>query len=173
MQKKILVVYASKYGSTAEVAQRIGQVLSKSGADVEVCSVREARNLKTYDAFVLGTAIRMFKPLGAMSNFVFWNKGNIAKKRTAIFSVGLMLKDDTAENRVKAAGYIDPIVKQFPENVSVATFAGKLDYATLPAFFRKMFAQDTSGAMAEGDFRDWEVIQAWAESLPTALGLAA
>jgi hypothetical protein len=36
-----------------------------------------------------------------------------------------------------------------------------------------MFAQDTSGAMAEGDFRDWEVIQAWAESLPTALGLAA
>jgi menaquinone-dependent protoporphyrinogen oxidase len=173
MQKKILVVYASKSGSTAEVAQKIGQVLGQAGTEVEVCAAGNARNLENYDGFVLGTAIRMFKPLGEMRRFVFWNKGKLSKKPVAIFSVGLTLKEDTPENREKAAGYIAPITKQFSAAVSVTAFAGKLDYATLPGFFRQAFAKDTSGAMAEGDFRDWNAIQAWAAKLPALLGLAA
>ncbi|RMG65169.1 MAG: hypothetical protein D6709_03390 [Chloroflexi bacterium] len=33
---KVLVAYASKYGSTTEIAERIGQVLAHAGLDVDV-----------------------------------------------------------------------------------------------------------------------------------------
>jgi hypothetical protein len=36
-----------------------------------------------------------------------------------------------------------------------------------------VFSKDTSGKMAEGDYRNWEAIQAWAATLPSALGLVA
>jgi menaquinone-dependent protoporphyrinogen oxidase len=173
MPKKILVAYASKYGSTAEVAQKVGQVLSHPGITVDVCPVNKVSHLKSYDAVVLGTAIRMFKPLAAMRSFVFWNKGRLASKPTAIFSVGLAMSEDTPQNRTEATKYILPLAVNLTNNKSLAMFGGKLDYQTLPAFFRNIFSKDTSGKMAEGDHRDWNAIQAWAETLPAALGLDA
>lgn len=173
MQKKILVVYASKCGSTAEVAQKVGEVLSQSGASVEVCAAHEVRDIKSFDAVVLGTAIRMFKPLGEMRSFVFWNKGKLARKPTAVFSVGLAMSEDKPENRADATKYITPLVEELANNKSQAMFGGKLDYQTLSPFFRNVFSKDTSGKMAEGDYRNWEAIQAWAATLPSALGLVA
>lgn len=32
---------------------------------------------------------------------------------------------------------------------------------------------DKSGALSEGDWRDWNAIHTWAETLPSELGLAA
>lgn len=172
MVKKVLLVYASKCGSTAEVAQTVGQVLSQSGAAVDVLPVGKVHSLKGYDAVILGTAIRMFKPLGEMRRFVFWHKGTLARIPTAVFSVGLAMTEDTPQNRVDAAKYIAPLVEQLTNNKSLAMFGGKLDYQTLPSFFRMAFSKDTSGKMAEGDYRNWETIHAWANSLPTELGLA-
>jgi menaquinone-dependent protoporphyrinogen oxidase len=172
MEKKILVVYASKCGSTAEVAQKVGEVLRQSGVGVEVRPAHEVHNLKGYDAVVLGTAIRMFKPLGEMRSFVFWNKGKLARKPTAVFSVGLAMSEDKPENRADAIKYITPLVEKLANNKSLAMFGGKLDYQTLSPFFRNVFSKDTSGKMAEGDYRNWEAIQAWADTLPSALGLA-
>ena len=172
MSKKILIVYASKCGSTAEVAQTVGQVLSQSGVAVDVLPARKVRDLKGYDAVVIGTAIRMFKPLGEMRRFVSWYKGKLARIPTAVFSVGLAMSEDMPQNRADATKYITPLVEQLPNNKSLAMFGGKLDYQTLSPFFRMMFSKDTSGKMAEGDYRNWETIHAWANSLPAELGLA-
>ena len=173
MQKKVLVVYASKCGSTAEVAQKVGEVLSQSGLNVEVHAAHEVHDIIDFDAVVLGTAIRMFKPLGEMRSFVFWNKGKLARKPTAVFSVGLAMSEDKPENRADAAKYIAPVVDKLTNNKSLAMFGGKLDYQTLSPFFRNVFSKDTSGKMAEGDYRDWDAIQTWAAALPSVLGLAA
>lgn len=172
MNKKILVVYASKCGSTAEVAQSVAQVLGQSGATVEVLPARKVHDLKGYDAVVMGTAIRMFKPLGEMCRFVSWYKGKLARIPTAVFSVGLAMSEDTPQNRADAAKYIAPLVEQLTNNKSLVMFGGKLDYQTLSPFFRMMFSKDTSGKMAEGDYRNWESIHAWANGLPVELGLS-
>ena len=54
---KVLVGYATVHGSTVEVAQRIGDVLTQQGLDVTVADVKTLTHVDGYDAFVLGTAI--------------------------------------------------------------------------------------------------------------------
>ncbi len=60
MGRRILVAYATRAGSTAEVAEVVAGVLRESGAEIEVDvrPVREVRVLAGYDAVVLGTAMR-------------------------------------------------------------------------------------------------------------------
>ena len=43
--KNILVAYASKYGATAEIAEKIGEVLRQSSLDVSVLSVEKVLSL--------------------------------------------------------------------------------------------------------------------------------
>lgn len=56
---RILVAYGTKYGATAEIAERIGAALRDAGADAEVPRAREVRSLDGYDAVVLGSAVYM------------------------------------------------------------------------------------------------------------------
>jgi len=172
MEKKILVAYASKCGSTAEVAHKVGQVLSQSGAEVEVRSAREVRNMEDYDAVVMGTAIRMGRPVGEITSFAKKFSKELAQLPTAVFSMGLSMKEDTAENRAETAKFIAPLVEQLPGKKSTAMFGGKFDLNTVSPILRFMLSKDTSGAMAPGDYRDWNAIDSWANSLPAELGLA-
>lgn len=56
---RILVAYGTKYGATAEIAERIGAALRDAGADAEVRRAREVRSLDGYDAVVLGSGVYM------------------------------------------------------------------------------------------------------------------
>ncbi|MFD8565442.1 flavodoxin domain-containing protein [Streptomyces sp. NPDC059639] len=57
-EPRVLVAYGSKNGSTAEIAERIGDVLSKAGCATAVCPAREAADdVAAYDAVVLGGAL--------------------------------------------------------------------------------------------------------------------
>lgn len=172
MAKKILVAYASKCGSTAEVAQKVGQALSQAGVEVEVRAAHEVKTIKEYDAVVMGTAIRMSKPLGEMTNFAKKFNKELVLLPTAVFSLGLSMKADTPENRAETAKFIAPLVEQLPSKKSTAMFAGKFDLETLSPILRFMLSKDTSGEMAPGDYRDWNAINTWANSLPVELGLA-
>jgi menaquinone-dependent protoporphyrinogen oxidase len=57
MRPRILVAYASRAGSTAEVAEVIGRVLREGGPEVDVCPVGAVHSLAGYDALVFGSAI--------------------------------------------------------------------------------------------------------------------
>ena len=55
--KSILLAYASRYGSTQEVAETIAAALREAGLEVELQPMRDVRRLEPYDAVVLGAAI--------------------------------------------------------------------------------------------------------------------
>ncbi len=57
MKKKTLVAYATKRGSTAEIAEKIGEVLKRRQIQVDVLPVREITDLSPYKTVILGTAI--------------------------------------------------------------------------------------------------------------------
>ena len=52
-----LVAYASKFGSTREVAERVATRLRDCGFDTEVSAAGEVRSLDGYDAVVFGGAL--------------------------------------------------------------------------------------------------------------------
>lgn len=57
MGTKILVAYASRAGSTSEVAEVIGQELCSAGAQVDIRPINEVKNIESYQAVVVGSAI--------------------------------------------------------------------------------------------------------------------
>ncbi len=101
--KKILVAYASRYGSTAEVAQAIGAQLSQRGATVDVCSVADVRDLASYDAVVVGSAIRMGQWLGAATKFVEANQAALRQVPVAFFTLHILALGDGAASQQERA----------------------------------------------------------------------
>jgi menaquinone-dependent protoporphyrinogen oxidase len=162
---KVLVTYATKAGSTGEVAEAIGQALCAGGAAVvvDVKPVKEVSDVSGYSGVVVGSAIRMGRWLPEAVKFVESQKAALAVMPVAYFQVSGFLKEDTPENRQEAATYLGA-VRALAEPVSEGLFAGKMDYSKL-SFFDRTIAKIVGSA--EGDWRDWDAIRAWAGELLT------
>ena len=161
MKQRILVAYASKAGSTGEVAAAIGQTLAVNGAVVDVYPIEEVPNIQDYQAVIVGSAIRAGRWLAAATRFVETHQSYLSHIPTAYFTCCMGLSEETEENRRKALGYMDP-VRRMVTPLAVGAFAGKMDYSKL-SFLDQMMVKAIG--VPEGDFRQWEAIRAWAGSL--------
>jgi menaquinone-dependent protoporphyrinogen oxidase len=166
MAEKILVVYATRAGSTAEVADFIGKTLAKRGAGVDVRPVKNVKSLDGYTAVVAGSGIRAGRVYSEITDFVKSHKNDLDKIPTAFFIVNMTLKDDTPENRKIVDAYLAPLRAEV-QPVDVGLFAGTMKYARLGFFAR--FAVTRMVKTPEGDFRDWNAIEAWANALAPKL----
>ncbi|MEA1978131.1 MAG: flavodoxin domain-containing protein, partial [Chloroflexota bacterium] len=57
MDTRVLVAYATKYGATAEIAEKIGQVILQAGFETDVLPTDSVSDLAPYQAIVLGSAV--------------------------------------------------------------------------------------------------------------------
>lgn len=163
---KILVAYATKAGSTAEVAAEIGRVMeNKGGCQVDVHPVGKLKDVDSYDAVIIGSAIRAGKWLPEAMKFVEKHRDALSQIPVALFTVCLTLSEDTEENRRTVAAYLDP-VREMVQPVDIGLFAGVMDYSKLSFLLRLMMKKMGS---PEGDFRDWEAIRDWAGQVHTSL----
>lgn len=55
--KSILLAYATRFGSTQEVAEAITATLREAGIEVELQAMQDVESLDGYDAIVLGAAL--------------------------------------------------------------------------------------------------------------------
>jgi menaquinone-dependent protoporphyrinogen oxidase len=164
MNKKILVIYAGNYDSTKEIAQFIAGIIGEMGGNIEVRSVDEHPGIASYDAVIIGSAARMDKLLGKTLRFARRRANDIRQKTTAYFVTCITMKNDTPENREKAWGFLQPLC-QIKEPVGIGLFGGKLEYNRIGFLWKTLARQDKTGTMAEGDFRNWEQIKAWAKEV--------
>jgi len=79
MNDKVLVVYATKYGSTAEIAERIGQVLREAGLGADVQPADRVGDLGSYDAVVLGSAVYVGQWRKEAAKFLEVNEATLAR----------------------------------------------------------------------------------------------
>lgn len=158
MSKKILVAFATKLGSTIEVAQVIGNIISQNGAAVDVKPIKEISDISGYDATIVGSAIRMAQWLPEATDFIKKHQSQLNKKSTAIFSVHILNLDNDPESQQERLAYTKSI-KEILSPKAEAFFAGKIDQSQLSFFERLLFKMIKS---PEGDFRNWEAIRNWA-----------
>jgi menaquinone-dependent protoporphyrinogen oxidase len=170
IQKRALIAYASRCGSTGEVADTIGQVLFETGASTDVRLVEKVNDLGPYRTVIVGGAVRKGRWLPEAVDFIKRHRDALRQVPTAYFVVCLTMKDDTPENRSKALSYLDPVREETPQiqPVDIGLFAGAVDFAKL-SFVEKSILK--AKGVAEGDFRSWPVIRTWAADIcPTLLG---
>ena len=161
MSKKTLVAYVTRGGSTAEIARVIATTLSAQVAEVDLLPLNQVTDLKDYQAVVLGSAVRMSQWLPDAMKFVEQHQAQLSQVPTAFFAVHLMnIRDDEASRRSRQA-YLDPIRKLVSPQKE-AFFAGVGDWKKV-SFVDGLIGKAVKAP--EGDFRDWQAIQAWAEDL--------
>jgi len=162
MAKKILVSYASEYGSTGGVAEAIGKELCSKGAKADVFLARNVKNLSSYQGVIVGSAIYRGKWMPEAINFVKTNSEILRQIPVAFFMVCMTMHQPSEENRRKALAYLDPVLQTIPQvkPVDIEPFAGAMHYSNLSWLNKKIIQ---SKEVPEGDFRDWEAIRAWAK----------
>ena len=164
---KLLVTYASKYGSTAEIAEVIGKELRKREYEVEVKPVDQVGSLAGYDGFVIGSAVYAGSWMKTAAKFLRSNQELLAGHPVWLFSSGPTSEGDPneimdgwnfPENLIKVRETIKP--------EEVILFHGQLNLDKLN-FAEKMIIKSVKATV--GDFRDWLVIRGWARSIDLEL----
>jgi menaquinone-dependent protoporphyrinogen oxidase len=167
VDKQVLVAYATKYGATAEIAEKIGEVLRQAGLDADVREVTQVSNLSAYEAVVLGSAVYIGQWRKEAARFLRDNEAELARKPVWLFSIGPTGKGDPVEltQGWRFPGKLQPIADRIHPR-DVALFHGESDPEKLN-FIEKWMLKNVKAPV--GDFRDWEAITAWAGTIAEEL----
>ncbi|MCK5542235.1 MAG: hypothetical protein KAI40_06045 [Desulfobacterales bacterium] len=166
-KKKILVAYESYCGTTSEVAQSIANVFCKQGAKVDVRHIENVKTVSSYDAVVIGSAVKSSSWYPNAIEFIKVNQVQLKQIPVVYFLTCLALYFDTDEAKNVAKSYFNPVLKAVPEikPKEMQAFGGVLDYSKLNMVYKMvMKSKMKKKGVPEGDFRDFNKIESWAEN---------
>jgi menaquinone-dependent protoporphyrinogen oxidase len=168
--QRVLVVYASRHGATAGIAERIGEVLGSAGLDSVVANAADKPDPTGFDAYVIGSATYIGK----------WERDAIAwvkrhETMLAVKSVWLFSSGPVGTERVTKSG-----ASVLEDPATIAELRPMLHPRGTTVFFGAWDPTLPSATLAEriivrmpamkdllptGDFREWPVIEAWAREI--------
>lgn len=163
MDKKILVTYATRTGSTKEVSEFIGKTLNDNGKAADVLPMSEIKDLSPYKSVIAGSAIQAGKWLPEALDFVGTYRNDLNKVPFAAFLVCMTLAMTKGENyRETVSGWMDP-VRKLVTPVDVGLFKGTLNIKKIPSLSDRLKFRLSVlfGVWREGDHRDWNSIREW------------
>ena len=162
MKEKVLVAYASTYGSTQEVAEAIAAALRESGLEVDFQSMRKVQSLAGYGAVVLGAPLYIMRWHKDGRRFLAQHRDALKGLPVAVFALGPFHDDEKEFQEVRAQ--LDKELAKFPWLTPAATqiFGAKFDPTKLRFPWNLVPALKQ---MPASDIRDWAAIRAWADSL--------
>jgi menaquinone-dependent protoporphyrinogen oxidase len=176
METRALVAYASKYGSTQQVAEAVAATLRESGLAVDVQHMRKVRSLEEYAVIVLGAPFYLGAWHKDAQEFLSRHSDAIVERspagiRVAVFALGPLSADEQGWRAARAA--LDTELAKHPWLRPVATelFGGKFDPGKLRFPDTMIVALPASPlhGIPAGDMRDWTAIRAWAAHLAAEL----
>ncbi|MEW6181447.1 MAG: flavodoxin domain-containing protein [Chloroflexota bacterium] len=158
----ILVTYATRAGSTAEVAEAIAYEIGQFCGRVDVAPVQRVRDLRPYWAVILGSPVRHARWLPEAMAFLSAQRATLRLRLMGVFQVCGVLCQDTPQNREAARQAYEEIRRTFPEfrPLEVGFFGGKVEEEAIP----HLEGGSESEFMA-GDWRNWEEIRNWGRKM--------
>ncbi|MBP2144819.1 menaquinone-dependent protoporphyrinogen oxidase [Methanofollis sp. W23] len=165
MTERILVAYASRYGSTEEIARVIADEIRDRGYEVDCINVMEVEDVTPYAAVVAGSPIYMGKWLPEAVDLAKHFRVELNERPLAAFAVGYSMKEESDLIRKSARASMNEL-RMYVHPQTEGTFAGKFDpegMSTSDLQIMKM------ARAAPGDARDWTAIRNWARALPSVL----
>jgi menaquinone-dependent protoporphyrinogen oxidase len=159
---KVLVCAATKYGATGEIANAVADVLAENGLEVTVIPPEQAGAIEQFDAVVLGSAVYMGQWMKPARELVDRSAAVLAARPVWLFSSGPVGEPaKPAENPVDVSKIL-----QSTKARDHRVFTGRLVRKHLSFPDRAMASAIRA---AEGDFRNWAEIRAWAAGIASAL----
>jgi menaquinone-dependent protoporphyrinogen oxidase len=174
----ILITYASKHGSTQQIAERIAERLRANGLEATVQPMTAVNDLAGYDAFVIGSAVYFGSWLGEAREFVQRHRGALAGRPVWLFSSGPLGTSTTdAQEHDLLDAAIPAEIAAYRHAIQPRdhrVFFGALDHTRL-GFIERLLRALPAGRelLVEGDARDWAAIESWAASIAQELAPSA
>ncbi len=190
---RVQVIYATRHGGSAGIAERIAQILRDEGSDVVVANAAESPDPSGYDAHVVGSGVYMGSWVREGVEFLERNQAVLADKPVWLFSSGPLPGSSKAtpgvDRLTDALGPTDGPGsggRKKIEGLAAAihvrgheVFEGAFDPKDPPKSFPERMVRLMPAAkrvLPTGDFRDWDAIEAWAREiaaqLPAAMSVA-
>lgn len=162
MVATVLVGYATRYGSTQEVAEVIAGTLREGGLAVDVRPLKDVRTLEGYEAVVIGAPLFMFHWHKEAMDFLKRHRQALLERPVAVFALGPVHDPHDEAEWKDSRAQLDKELAKFPwfTPAALEMFGGKFDPASLRFPLNKL-----AGPEPASDIRDWEAIRLWAESL--------
>jgi menaquinone-dependent protoporphyrinogen oxidase len=148
--KRLLVAYASKHGSTEDVAREIASTLRRGGNVVYVHAAETVADVSSYDAVVLGGSLYMGRWHRDARRFLDLHHDALERVPFAVFALGPSSMEKAADSRKQLQHALDG-AHAAPDVVAI--FGGVIDPARMRFPFNRM---------PEADARDWKAIEQWA-----------
>lgn len=165
MSGSVLVTWATKYGSTEEVAQTVAAVLRDEGIAVDARRpVHEIETLDRIDAVVLGCALYMGRMHRDARHFLSMHRHALSRMPVALFVLGPVHNEE--EEFAQARRQVDKELARFPwlHPQALEIFGGVWNPAKLGIPFRW-----TLHSVPATDARDWDAIRNWAHTVAARL----
>jgi len=175
MTSKILVTYATKYGSTKEVAEAIARTLTDKSFHVDLTECKEVKSLAGYQAVVIGAPLYAGTVISDGVKFLNKFQSDLEQIPSALFILGPLSDSQQEIHGVQVQ--LDANRKKFPfyKPAAEKIFVGALDLKKLrfPDSLIKLYRPAKNNPMKSSDNRDWKAVENWAASLVEALQLKA
>jgi menaquinone-dependent protoporphyrinogen oxidase len=170
-----LIAYGTRYGSTSQIAEKMGKILKSEDYDVVVANLAEESiaSISEYDLIIVGSGIKMGKWTKETLDFLDKFEAVLSQKRVALFvSCGYSREpekvDEARENFLIKVAEVYPSIKP----VSLGFFGGVYHFNKYGFTERLLFRGIKKDLEKQGvdtgkpyDFRDWEEIQKWTKAL--------
>jgi len=170
MTASVLVAYATRYGSTKEVAEAIAATLWENGLTVDIQPLHDVKSLKDICGVVMGAPLQMFRWHKDATGFLNRFRKELCEIPVAVFALGPFHDEESEWTEVRKE--LDKELANFPwfSPVSVNIVGAKYDPSALGFPFNLLPAMKQIPSI---DIRDWDAIRAWARELCDCMGTEA
>jgi menaquinone-dependent protoporphyrinogen oxidase len=169
--KRVLVAYDSKHGSTADVAEKIGDVLCENGFRVDMRPALKVVEIAPYDAIVIGSPMYYATFLPGALKFLERHKNILAVKKVALFVTSTSVDKETGMVNTNLLRLISSsVLSKFPEIKiiePVGLMPGKF-------YFKEIFPVEVvnfkqTGYDEVGDLLNYDFVRSWTEEIAVLL----
>lgn len=156
---RILIVTASKHGSTEEIGAKISEVLTRRDYHVDTISVDEDANISAYDVVIIGSAIYAGSWMRSADTFLRHNADDLAARPIWLFSSGPVGRDaDPDSQEIMHMNEYLALTRCVEHKIFCGSISA--DKLSLP---EKLVIKTLK--VEYGDYRDWDEITKWARSI--------
>lgn len=167
MRNAVLVTYATRYGSTQEVAEEIASTLRASGLTVDIQAMNAVKTLDDCASVVLGAPLYIGRWHKEAHQFLKQYQQPLTLRPIAIFALGPVSTDPAEMQSARDQLADDLATYPWLNPITTEMFVGKYDpnKLTFPFSLLNLLPASPLKKMPAGDFRDWDAIRAWAHTI--------
>lgn len=172
---KGLIAYGTRYNSTTDIAEKVGNILVEAGIETKIVNLGEEKikDISSYDLVIIGSGIRFGSWTKESLMFLERFESELSKKKTALFVSCATVRDPEKYKEAKE-NYLQKIKEKYPsiKPCKLGLFGGVIDLKRYGFGIRQMVKVLIKDLKAQGidtskpyDFRNWKEIQDWTEEL--------